>query len=176
MHADLPRDVAWCRDADNISKVRAANVDLGCYNVTDTPPCSYRLFVPDGFSMQLPVVSEMQCTIPTSLLVYVGDVANKPRKVHNCTFSLLSRTYSRGRTVSAIWCVVCTFSSPVPFAGFRPRRTLALVFCCIFVYKLGHNHADLALVLPAFGCCTPLLLVPNMVLTLCNLVFFPAIN
>ena len=89
MHADLPRDVAWCRDADNISKVRAANVDLGCYNVTDTPPCSYRLFVPDGFSMQLPVVSEMQCTIPTSLLVFVGDVANKPRKVHNCTFSLI---------------------------------------------------------------------------------------
>ena len=58
MHANLPRDVARCRDADNIFKVCAANVDLGCYNVTNTPPCTYRLFVLDGFSIQLPVVSE----------------------------------------------------------------------------------------------------------------------
>ena len=28
-----------------------------------------------------------------------------------------SGTCSRGRTVSTVWCVVCTFSSPAPFAG-----------------------------------------------------------
>ena len=32
------------------------------------------LFVPVVFSMQLCVVSEMQCTTPTSLLVFVGNM------------------------------------------------------------------------------------------------------
>ena len=42
MHADLPRDVARCRDGANISKVRleAGKCWLGCYNVADTSPCS----------------------------------------------------------------------------------------------------------------------------------------
>ena len=31
-------------------------------------------FVPVDYSMQLPIVSEMQCTIPTFLLVFVGNI------------------------------------------------------------------------------------------------------
>ena len=53
--------------------LKPANVDLGCYNVIDTPPCSWT-FAPVGFSMQLPMVSETQCTIPKFLLVSVGNV------------------------------------------------------------------------------------------------------
>ena len=42
---------------------------------------------------------------------------------------------SRGRTVSAVWFVVLTFSSPFLFTAFQSCRTLALLFRCITGYK-----------------------------------------
>ena len=48
-----------------------------CYNVTDTPPCSW-MFLPIGFSIQLPMVSEMQCIITTSLLLFYGKQFYSP--------------------------------------------------------------------------------------------------
>ena len=44
-------------------------------------------------------------------------------------------TCSRGRAVNVVWYVVWTFSCLVPFAAFKPRATLVLVFHCIAVYK-----------------------------------------
>ena len=44
---------------------------------------------------------------------------------------------SRGRTVSAVWYVVWTFSSPVLFATFKPCRMLGLLFRC---KKDANNH------------------------------------
>ena len=40
-----------------------------------------------------------------------------------------------GSTVSAVWYVVRTFSSPVLIAMFKPCRTLVLHSCCITGYK-----------------------------------------
>ena len=53
--------------------LKAANVDglLHCHGIHLLVP---GLFPPNGFSMQLPVASETQSTIPTSLLVFVGNI------------------------------------------------------------------------------------------------------
>ena len=75
MYDDLARDVARCRDGENVSKVcvlRPANVDW-------VVMLQEHLLVPGflppvGFSMQLPVAYETQPTIPTLLLVFVGNI------------------------------------------------------------------------------------------------------
>lgn len=75
MYADLPTDVARCRDGQNTSKVcvlRPANVDQAVTLLWNTLHCSWT-FPLVGFSKQLPVASETQPTILTSLLVFVGN-------------------------------------------------------------------------------------------------------
>ena len=62
MHAGLARfsvtrDVARCRDDENISKLcvlKPGTVDLGCYNAMEFTPFP-ELFLPVVFSMQLSV-------------------------------------------------------------------------------------------------------------------------
>ena len=53
--------------------LKAANVDRVVTLSQNRPPCSWT-FSPVGFSMQLPVASETSSTIPTSLLVFEGNI------------------------------------------------------------------------------------------------------
>ena len=72
----IARDAARYRDVKNISKVSYALKPMNiCFNVTE---CTSLLpdFPQVGFSMQPPVSSKTHCNIPTSHLLYVGNVFN----------------------------------------------------------------------------------------------------
>ena len=127
--------------------LKPANVDLGCYNVIDTPPCSWT-FAPVGFSMQQPMVSETQCTIPKFLLVSVEKFSlplflcflwsascmtckHKPR-----TYKLL--TLSTVGTKNMLPCEVCTSRTSSEVAANFEQS------CCELRAKLLRTSSEVA--------------------------------
>ena len=96
--------------------------------------------------------------------------------------ALCIKDHSSAKSLEVLWLLsrehVGTTLTRVPELSCRDMgstyrgKTLVLVLHCknyIFIWFSLIAIDLIALVLPAFGCCTLLLLVPKMVLTLCNL-------